>query len=203
VDDFLRRHCPDAPPAVVGEFRARVQALASIDPVLHAAAERSEVLTDAGPDTARLGHPALSLQPGAEPVPGFRLVSRLGRGGFGEVWRATGPGGFPVALKFLPMEEGLAGVELRALEAVREVRHPHLLSLSGSWQVGGYLVIAMELADRTLLDRLKEARAQGLVGIPGEELLRYMEEAARGLDFLHASAPGRAGIQHRDVKPHN
>jgi hypothetical protein len=35
---------------------------------------------------------AVSLQPGAEPVPGYRLVGFLGKGSFGEVWKATGPG---------------------------------------------------------------------------------------------------------------
>ena len=31
--------------------------------------------------------------------PGYRLLGRLGRGDFGEVWRAKAPGGFPAAVK--------------------------------------------------------------------------------------------------------
>src|SRR4051794_38480997 len=38
---------------------------------------------------------------GDVPVPGFRLVKRLGRGGFGEVWKATGPGGTEAAIKII------------------------------------------------------------------------------------------------------
>jgi len=56
----------------------------------------------------------------------------------------------------------------------------------------------MELADRSLAERLKEAVAQGNAGIPFDELLGYMRDASRGLDFLNDK-----GIQHRDVKPHN
>ena len=44
---------------------------------------------------------SLDLKPGAEPVAGFQLVTPLGRGGFGQVWKANGPGGFQVAMKFV------------------------------------------------------------------------------------------------------
>src|SRR5205807_3850059 len=61
-----------------------------------------------------------------------------------------------------------------------------------------FLILALELGEGTLMDRLKEVQAAGLPGIPPAELLDHMRDAARGLDYLN----GR-GIQHRDVKPHN
>src|SRR5512147_1058407 len=95
----------------------------------------------------------IDLAPGSEPVAGYRLINRLGRGGFGEVWKAEGPGGFKVALKFVALAEQAGPVELRALEFIRNICHPHLLTTFVAWQVEQHLVIAMELAERTLLDR--------------------------------------------------
>jgi serine/threonine protein kinase len=137
----------------------------------------------------------LTLQPGGRPVPDYELVQVLGRGGFGEVWKAAGPGGFAVALKFVRLEQPAVAVETRSLQLMKDIRHPNLLATFGTWQREGFLIIAMELADGTLLDRLREAGAKGL---PVEQLLEHMAEAAKGLDHLHS-----LGLQHRDIKPQN
>src|SRR4051794_36668913 len=108
--------------------------------------------------------PFTNPEAGTEPVPGYCLSQRLGRGGYGEVWRASAPGGFQVALKFVPLAEACGVVELRAVDVIRDIRHPNLLVTFASWQVESWLIIAMELADRTLLDRYREAKAQGLPG---------------------------------------
>src|SRR5262245_48761824 len=114
------------------------------------------------------------LEPSAEPVPGYRLVQRLERGGFGEVWKAIGPGGVPNAMKFLRLDEGGAAVEAGALEFMKFVNHPHLLTTFGIWHRGAYLIIGMELAECTLADRLRAAVHNQLPGIPFAELLEYM-----------------------------
>ncbi len=150
----------------------------------------------------------VELRPGAEPLPDHILVERLGKGGFGEVWKAQAPGGFHVALKFVILSGAAGDLERRSLDIIRRVRHPNLLTPFGAWIVGGWLIIGMDVADQTLLDRFHEAQTEGLQGIPREELIEYLAEAAKGIDYLNSHSRGHetggaSGIQHRDIKPQN
>src|SRR4029077_378961 len=85
------------------------------------------------------------------------------------------------------------------LSRVKTVHHPFILSLERYDIIDGQLIIVMELADRTLFDRFKESRGQGLQGIPREELLGYMEETAEALDLMNSQYQ----LQHLDIKPQN
>jgi hypothetical protein len=142
----------------------------------------------------------------SEPIAGYRLIERLGRGGFGEVWKAEAPGGLLKAIKFvhgdlLPDSPGPSCLEqeLRALNRIRAVRHPYVLSVDRIDQIDGQLVIVMELADRSLDDRMRECRRAGLPGIPRKELLKYLWEAAEALDVMNREFD----LQHLDIKPKN
>jgi serine/threonine protein kinase len=145
-------------------------------------------------------------EPDAEPIPGYRLIEPLGSGGFGEAWKCEAPGGLFKAIKFvfgnlnsLDIEGARAEQELHALQRVKDVRHPFVLSLDRIEVVEGELVIVMELADKSLHDIYVECQTAGMVGIPRDDLLRYMRDAAEALDHMNE----KHNLQHLDIKPRN
>ena len=178
---------------------------------------------------------------GDEPIRGYRLVTHLGAGQFGEVWKAEAPGGFEVALKIMDLARQEGRKEYEAIQSFRKVNSPHLTRLHACWLVdgngreldtkgsiaslgpeeetidqplaasGGWgatrLVVAMDLGEKCLHKRLEECRTQGAKGIPVEELIDYMSDAAKGIDYLHRPihdiGEGPHSIVHRDIKPRN
>ena len=148
----------------------------------------------------------LRVMQDAVPLPGYRLIERLGRGGYGEVWKAEAPGGLFKAIKFVYGDLESSGddsraaeQELKALNRVKTIRHPFILTIERFDIIEGQLMIVMELADRNLWDRFHECRTQGLPGLPREELMRYMDECAEALDLMNSHYQ----IQHLDIKPQN
>jgi serine/threonine protein kinase len=145
-------------------------------------------------------------EPHAEPISGYRLIEPMGSGGFGEVWKCEAPGGLLKAIKFVygslnALDSGNAPAEeeRRAVQRVKAIRHPFLLSMERVECIGDELIIVMELADKNLHDLLVEFQRQGRAGIPREDLIGYMREAAEALDLLNLQYE----LQHLDIKPQN
>jgi eukaryotic-like serine/threonine-protein kinase len=139
----------------------------------------------------------VTLGPGSRLGP-YEIVSRLGAGGMGEVWRAKDPRlGREVAIKvLLPEVAGDAG-RLRRLEqearSASALNHPNIVTVYDIGSSDGTFYIAMEFVEG---ETLRHA-------FPPEPLLvrRLLEIAAQiadGLAKAHA-----AGIVHRDLKPEN
>ncbi len=148
------------------------------------------------------------LYEGLEPYPGYHLRQRLGRGGFAEVWEAETADAKTIALKFMPCDDGLAASkEIRSIQAVRQLSHPNLIQIDKVWCYPGYVVIAMELADGSLLDLLEAYQTEFGTYIVPDQACSLLAQAAKALDFLNTrqhSVDGQlVAIQHCDVKPSN
>ena len=139
-------------------------------------------------------------QVGDEPVPGsgYRLVGFLGRGGFGEVWKASAPGGTEVAIKTLTVEgtlddESRKRFEIEAKAAAR-LQHSNIVTVYELGEDRGVPFIAMELLPGTDLEALLRS-PEALLFV---EKLQVVIQVLRGLAFAHDHR-----IVHRDIKPSN
>ena len=139
----------------------------------------------------------MPLKPG-DRVGVFEVISLLGKGGMGEVYRARDTRlGRDVAVKILP--EGLKGDADRLARFDREARvlaslnHPGIAALYGLEDTGGAPCLVMELVPgETLAERLSRG------ALPLREGLDIGRQVAEALEAAHAS-----GVIHRDLKPAN
>ena len=143
-----------------------------------------------------------------EPFPGYRLRQVLGRGGFAEVWEAETADGASVALKFLPCDDSLAASkEIRSIQAVRKIQHPNLIGIYQVWIHLGYIVVAMELADGSLLDLLDAYMTEFGTPIVPEQVCLYLSQAGDAIDYMnthqHMLDGRKVAFQHCDIKPSN
>jgi tetratricopeptide (TPR) repeat protein len=153
--------------------------------------------------------PTLSLDGGQRPpadVPpelgawgDFRLLERVGHGGFGEVYRAWDPRlEREIALKLL-LPNSVGGDEeyralLREARALASVQHPNIVHVYGIDRHDGRVGFWTDFVHGKTLSAV--IRAQGAFG--------YREAALIGLDVARAlSAVHRTGLLHRDIKAEN
>jgi eukaryotic-like serine/threonine-protein kinase len=128
----------------------------------------------------------------------YEIVSRLGAGGMGEVWKARDTRlGREVALKILPEDLASDGERLKRFErearAVSALSHPNIVTVYEIERLGSTPVIVMELV---VGETLREMLENGV--LPMRKILQIAPQIADGLARAHS-----AGIVHRDLKPEN
>jgi serine/threonine protein kinase len=128
----------------------------------------------------------------------YEVVSPLGAGGMGEVYRAHDPKlGRDVAIKVLPREmnsdpERIARFH-REARALATLQHPRIASVYGFEVHGEDHFLVMELVEgQDLSDRLSGG------ALPIDEAVNLAAQIAEGLAAAH-----ERGIAHRDLKPAN
>ncbi|HET9368802.1 MAG TPA: serine/threonine-protein kinase, partial [Vicinamibacterales bacterium] len=158
--------------------------------------------------TTRIGDTSASHtrpQAGARFVAGtvlagrYRVVSLLGRGGMGEVYKADDLLlDHPVALKFLPDSLGLNPAALARFHGevriARQVSHPNVCRVHDVGEVDGLRFLSMEFIDGEDLSSLLRRIGR----LPGDKAVQIARQLCAGLAAAHD-----AGVLHRDLKPAN
>jgi Tol biopolymer transport system component len=187
---FLEQRCPDE------DVRREVQSLLDHE-------QDGDNLLEGAPWGLIPREPAINVEFGPPLAVGTRLgryqiVSRIGSGGMGEVYRAIDSRlKREVAIKVLP--ENFASDPQRIARFEREARaagalnHPNIVSVYDVGQENGHHWIASELVLGEPLQQLIGRRS-----LPPRTAIEFATQIAEGLAAAHSS-----GIVHRDLKPAN
>ncbi len=129
----------------------------------------------------------------------YAVLEKVGQGGMGVVFKAEHRRMERlVALKVLAPEFSTNHAAIsrfhREVRAAAKLLHPNIVLALDAGQDGDIHFLAMEFVSGIDLRRLVQEQGK----LPVRKALKYLLQAAEGLDFAH-----RAGIVHRDVKPAN
>ncbi len=133
----------------------------------------------------------------------YEIVSLIGRGGSGRVYRARHT--FldrEAAIKILRADLDVLDEHLERFfqeaRTIAKMRHPHIVQLYDFGQFQDTYFMVMEYIPGDSLDKkLKAARASGRP-LPGVQVWRIIKQLGEGLTYIH-----QQGIIHRDIKPAN
>src|SRR5713226_2106015 len=123
----------------------------------------------------------------------YEILSQIGAGGMGEVYRATDTKlKRDVALKVLPeafaRDPGRMARFQREAEVLASLNHPNIAAIYGLAEADGERALVMELVEGE--------SPKGPMGF--DEAWKVCEQIAAALEYAH-----ERGVMHRDLKPAN
>ncbi|GMH26931.1 hypothetical protein Nepgr_028774 [Nepenthes gracilis] len=132
----------------------------------------------------------------------FHVIHKIGRGGFGLVYKGILKDGVEVAIKTLTVEskQGV-GEFLTEINTISNVRHPNLVALLGCCAEGANRILVYEYLENGSLDQVLLGRNADRAGMNWERRSVICLGTARGLAYLHEELVPH--IVHRDIKASN
>lgn len=129
----------------------------------------------------------------------LQVIERIGKGTFGEVYRAFDPRlDREVALKLLPAAQSTDGTPAASFipegRLLARVHHSNIVTIHGAEQIGGQVGLWMELVRGRTLEQVVSREGH----FSAAEATRIGRELCGAVSAVHA-----AGLLHRDIKAHN
>ncbi|CAM8975142.1 hypothetical protein QQ045_030808 [Rhodiola kirilowii] len=132
----------------------------------------------------------------------FDVSHRLGRGGFGIVYKGTLRNGLQVAVKALSVESRQGVHEfMTEINTISNVRHPNLVELVGYCIHDSNRILVYEYVENNSLDRALLGSKSTNIKLDWEKRSAICLGTAQGLAFLHEELVPH--IVHRDIKASN
>ncbi|KAK1422659.1 hypothetical protein QVD17_17945 [Tagetes erecta] len=132
----------------------------------------------------------------------FDRSTKIGRGGFGVVYKGILKDGAQVAVKTLCAESKQGGREFLAeINTISNVRHPNLVELIGCCVEGAHRILVYEFLENNSLDHALLGKRSNVIKLDWEQRSKICIGTARGLSYLHEELEPH--IVHRDIKASN
>ncbi|XP_011006887.1 PREDICTED: putative serine/threonine-protein kinase isoform X1 [Populus euphratica] len=132
----------------------------------------------------------------------FHASNKIGRGGFGTVYKGTLKSGTQVAVKTLSAQSKQGVQEfLNEIKTISKVKHPNLVELIGCCAQGTNRILVYEYVENSSLDRALLGSRSTDIKLDWGRRSAICLGIARGLDFLHKEVVPH--IVHRDIKASN
>lgn len=187
----LCENCPE----LRDEVQRRIDALCSLEALLGTSTEGT---SKASKGATVEDHSVVAVDAPLAGIPGYQVLSVLGRGGMGVVYKARQlKANRVVALKMiLARQYATLAQKLRfqiETEAIARLAHPHIVQLYEVGECDGLPFFSLEFCPGGGLDQKLKERL-----LPIKESAALLVKVARAMHFAHLR-----GVVHRDLKPAN